>query len=80
MAMTGTETREHRDGWRVEYLEPRKLLLYATIAAATACYGQGAIWVIQGFFAPYFAYVAGVLALGGILSLIAFVGHWLEGR
>lgn len=66
------------EGWRIEYLEPRRLLVYANIAAATACFGQGLLWILAGYFAPYFSYIAGILALGGALSLVAFVGSWLE--
>lgn len=68
---------EHADGWRLIVLHPRRLLVWLAVATATALYVLSFYWSVY-FLTSSFWYIAAAMALAGFLSLVAFVGSWLE--
>lgn len=73
-------SREERDGWRLLVLHPQRALLWIVLIAATGCFGQAALWILQGYFVVSFNYIVWLLGLGGFLSLVASIGFYLERR
>ena len=59
-------------------MNPARVLLYLNLVAATACFGLIAYWSLIGYFNTALAWIVQVAALGGLLSLVFFIGSWLE--
>lgn len=72
--------REHADGWRLVYLHPRRVLLWANVAAATACFAIAALWVLYGSWYTFLQWELALLVVGAVLTLVAEVGFFLERR
>ena len=68
------------DGWRLLVLHPRRVLLYANLVAATGCFALVAYWVLFGYLGAALGWIIQLLAVGGFLSLVVFVGSYLERR
>lgn len=72
--------KEHSDGWRLIVLHPFRLVLWANVVAATACFGISLLWTLSGYLYPYFFQILYALGLGGFLTLVAAVGFYLHRR
>ncbi|MCR4338337.1 MAG: hypothetical protein NUW01_00460 [Gemmatimonadaceae bacterium] len=68
---------EQADGWRLVVLHPRRVLVWLAVGAATALYGLSFYWAVY-YLSSAFWYIAGAATVAGFLSLVAFVGSWLE--
>lgn len=66
--------------WRITTLRPLVLLIYANAAAATGCFGLALLWILYGQWYTLLQWVLAVLVVGALLSLVAFVGAFLERR
>lgn len=66
--------------WRMVVMSPSRLLIWLNTAAATACFALILYWAAFGWLGQALAWAIQVAAVGGFLSLVAFVGSWLERR
>ena len=59
------------------YLRPQTVLLYANLVAATACFGAVGLMVLAGA-VVWLQWIGYLLPIAAGLSLVFFVGSWLE--
>lgn len=58
----------------------RRVLLYACGAAAVGCFGLVLYWTAFGYLGVGLSWIIYILPIGGFLSLVVFIGSWLERR
>ena len=66
------------DPWHLVIEHPLRVLLWTCALAATGCFGLALIWVLTGAWYALLHWELAVLAVGGFLALVAFVGEHLE--
>lgn len=71
---------DHAKPWRLVVEHPRRVLLWANVVAATACFAIAALWVLYGQWYSFLQWELAVVAVGGFLALVAEVGFFLERR
>lgn len=64
--------------WRLLVLRPIVLLVWLNVGAATACYGLALYWFLTGWWYSLLQWQLLLMAMGGFLSAVAFVGQWLN--
>mgnify|MGYP001558421918 FL=1 len=80
MSASDVPHEDHAQPWRLVVQHPQLVLIWANVAGATGCFGLALLWLIYGQWYAYMQAWLAILAVGGFLSLVAFVGSYLERR